>query len=89
MQCLKFLLMFLRPGQPTHVPDDLKIDNATVVQLTTKHLQPQVTFLYSDCLRRESNFLASTHLVTALCVCVCCIVCVCDCVMVIREPTHK
>ena len=46
-------------------------------------------WLYSDCLWRESNFLASTRPVTALCVCVCCIVCVCDCVMVIREPTRK
>ena len=45
--------------------------------------------IYSDCLRRESNFLASTRPVTALCVCVCCILCVCDCVMVIREPTCK
>ena len=40
--------------------------------------------LYSDCLQRESNFLASTRPVTVLCVCVCCIVCTCDCVMVIR-----
>ena len=45
--------------------------------------------LYSDCLRRESNFLASTRRITALCVRVCCIVCVCDCVMVIRKPTRK
>ena len=29
------------------------------------------TSLYSDCLRRESNFLASTRPVIALCVCVC------------------
>ena len=33
--------------------------------------------LYSDCLRRESNFLASMHPVTALCVCVCCILYAC------------
>ena len=45
--------------------------------------------LYFDCLRRESNFLASTPPVTALCVCVCCIVGMCDCVMVIHEPTRK
>ena len=45
--------------------------------------------VYSDYLQRESNFLASTRPVTALCVYVCCIVCVCDCVMVIREPTRK
>ena len=45
--------------------------------------------LYSDCLRRESNFLDSSLPVTVLCVCVCCIVCVCNCKMVIREPTHK
>ena len=45
--------------------------------------------LYSDCLRPESNFLASTRRVTALCVCVYCIACVCDCVMVIRKPTCK
>ena len=45
--------------------------------------------LYSDCLRRESNFLASTHRVTALCVRVCCVVYVCDCVMVIHKPTRK
>ena len=45
--------------------------------------------LYSDCLRRESNFLASTHRVTVLCMHVCCIVCVCDCVMVIRKPMRK
>ena len=36
--------------------------------------------LYSDCLRRESNFLASIRQVTALCMRVCCIVCVCDCI---------
>ena len=45
--------------------------------------------LHSDCLRRESKFLASMRWVTALCVCVCCIVCVCDCVMVILKPTRK
>ena len=45
--------------------------------------------LYSDCLRRERNFLASTRRVTALYVRVCCVVCVCDCVMVIRKPTRK
>ena len=44
---------------------------------------------YSDCLRWEINFLASTRRVTALCVPVCCTVCVCDCVMVIRKPTRK
>ena len=41
---------------------------------------------YLAIIRWESNFLASTHPATALCVCVCCIVCLCDCVMVIREP---
>ena len=45
--------------------------------------------LYSNCLRRESKFLASTRRVTALCMRVCCIVCVCDCVMVIHKPTCK
>ena len=45
--------------------------------------------LYSDCLRPESNFLASMRPVTALCVCVCCIASVCDWVMVIRKPTRK
>ena len=45
--------------------------------------------LYSYCLRRESNFLASTRRVTAFCMRVCCIVCVCYCVMVIRKPTRK
>ena len=34
--------------------------------------------LYSDCLRRERNFLASARRVTALCMPVCCILCVCD-----------
>ena len=37
----------------------------------------------------ESNFLASTCQVTALCLRVYCIICVCDCVMVIRKPMHK
>ena len=46
------------------------------------------TKLYSDCLQRESNFLASTRRVTALCVCVCCIACVCDCVMVIHMQAY-
>ena len=41
--------------------------------------------VYSDCLRRESNFWTLTHRVTALYVCTsCCSVCVCDCVMVIH-----
>ena len=31
--------------------------------------------LYSSCLRRENNFLASMYLVTSYCMCVCCIVC--------------
>ena len=52
-------------------------------------IRPTRPIVYSDCLRWESNFLASTRPVTARCVCVCCIVCVCDCVMVIREPTRK
>ena len=46
-------------------------------------------YLYSDCLRRESNFLASTRRVTALCMHVCCIVWLWDCIMVIRKPTCK
>ena len=41
--------------------------------------------IYSDCIRRESDFLALTRPVTALCVHVCCTVCVCDCVIVIRN----
>ena len=45
--------------------------------------------LYSDCLRRESTFLASTRRVTALCVRDYYIVCLCDCIMVIRKPTRK
>ena len=49
----------------------------------------KISDVYSDYLRRESNFLASTPQVTALCMRVCCIVCVCDCVMVIRKPTCK
>ena len=36
----------------------------------------QHNWLYSDCLRRESNFLASMPWVTALCMRVCCIACV-------------
>ena len=51
--------------------------------------QAKHDLVYSDCLRRESNFLASTCPVTAFCARVCCIVCVWDCVKVIREPTHK
>ena len=50
------------------------------------------TILYSDCLRRESNFLASTRPITALCELVCCIVCVCDYVKVMimqHAHTHK
>ena len=49
----------------------------------------QWILLYSDCLWQESNFLASTSRVTALCMHVCCIICECDCVMVIRKPTRK
>ena len=48
-----------------------------------------ILLLYSDCLRRESNFLASTRRVFALCVRVCCIVCLCNCVMIIRKPMRK
>ena len=52
--------------------------------------QPLIESLKSQCLWRQSNFLASTHLVTVLCLCVCCIVCVYNCVMVICEPhTNK
>ena len=40
------------------------------------HVGLAALILYFDCLRRESNFLASTRRVTALCVCVCCIICV-------------
>ena len=57
--------------------------------LSLRKLKQFTNLLYSNCLRRESNFLASTRLVTALCMCVCCIVCVCDCIMVIRKPTRK
>ena len=63
------------------------VDSLCIIHYKIMHWEG-VARLYSDCLRRESNFLASTHRVTALCVCVCCIVCVCDCIMVISKPTH-
>ena len=45
--------------------------------------------LYSNCLWQKSKFLASTCLVTTLCICNCCIVWVCDCVIVISKPMCK
>ena len=41
--------------------------HVVTVQLPTRCLK-------FDCLRQESNFLASTRSVTAVCVCVCCII---------------
>ena len=47
-------------------------------------------YLYSDCLRRESNFLASTHRVTALQVCVCLLHCMRVQLQIMQHThTHK
>ena len=71
----------------------LLVHTVCILNTDFVHLSPTsgwvAPLLYSDCLRRESNFLASTRQVTALCVCVCCILCVCNCAMVIRESTRK
>ena len=45
-----------------------------VLFVLLKHSRGTINELYSDCLWQESNFLASTRPVSALCVCVCCII---------------
>ena len=73
-------------GGPTFFIERIKITPSekaqnllTPSEMTLIPFNPSVTHslrtsLYSDCLRRESNFLASTRQVTALRVSVCCII---------------